>query len=368
MAIEQAIEVLLRLDFPDSDERAIVRGAEWWVQRRRPKETIGFHYDKDEAMASDRGILRCPTESTVTYLGDAGGPTFIVNRTTPDGNGADPLLPRRATAVYPRRNRHVVFRGNLAHGVAGDLSHSTSGKRITLLVNWWQEKPMEPNCVYLSDDVIKQVGVTPLSTTVSGLRGSHAAAEHKNVSCAAGCELERHSVQLRATDHFHFMLPKGGSEPAHRGDGVLELDYVTWERQSGRELVWSQVGQLDLDNNMLMNAIWRSIEPKVVVWHTPERSSETKDIVLPAARKYLLSLKFYLADPVATSDALEAFGLSVANVRERGGVVAVVHDTHQDDTKFVMDNGVFSAETLESFLRRFNDGKLAPLQLDDDEL
>ena len=227
---------------------------------------------------------------------------------------------------------------------------------------------MEPNCVYLSDDVIKQVGVTPLSTTVSGLRGSHAAAEHKNVSCAAGCELERHSVQLRATDHFHFMLPKGSSEPANRGDGVLELDYVTWERTSGRELVWSQVGQLDLDNNMLMNAIWRSIEPKVVVWHTPERSSETKDIVLPAARKYLLSLKFYLADPVATSDALEAFGLSVANVRERGGVVAVVHDTHQDDTKFVMDNGVFSAETLESFLRRFSDGKLTPLQLDDDEL
>ena len=36
MAIEQAIEVLLRLDFPNKSERATIKGAEWWVQRKRP--------------------------------------------------------------------------------------------------------------------------------------------------------------------------------------------------------------------------------------------------------------------------------------------------------------------------------------------
>ena len=73
------------------------------------------------------------------------------------GNGAAPLLPLRATAVYPRRNRHIVFRGNLAHGVAGRLSQS-SVPRITFLVNYWQYKPVEPNCIYVDDKLIKQLG------------------------------------------------------------------------------------------------------------------------------------------------------------------------------------------------------------------
>jgi hypothetical protein len=89
-------------------------------------------------MASEQGKLKCPTEGTITYLGDNGAPTMIVNRTTPNGNDDDPFVPLNAAVSYPVPNRHLIFRGNLAHGVPGMLSRHTKGKRLTFLVNWWQ--------------------------------------------------------------------------------------------------------------------------------------------------------------------------------------------------------------------------------------
>eukprot|EP00937_MAST-01D_sp_MAST-1D-sp2_P008083 g8083.t1 len=375
-AIEQAIELLIRLDFPDAAERAVIKGAEWWVQRRRPRETIGFHYDKDEALASDRGILRCPAESTVTYLGDAGGPTFIVNRTTPDGNGADPLLPLRATAVYPRRNRHIVFRGNLAHGVAGGLSHSSAGKRITLLVNWWEEKPIEPNCVRVPDARYGELGIAPLPRgAATALRPTHAAvtpAEADNVSFAEEMtddQLEMHSVELRSTDHYHFLVPKGSTKACKQGSGVMELDFAHWEPRARRQLAWSQMGFLDLENQQQMDYLWRSVEPKVVVWVGAGKRDTVLRVLLGVARRHITEMSFFVADPATTGDALEAFGLGAADVARRGAVVAV-HDTHDDDQKYVMDahEGELTAEAVEAFLAAFRGGELAALQLDDDEL
>jgi hypothetical protein len=37
-----------------------VLGGEWWVQRRDEKEDIGFHHDKDEALASTQATMKFP--------------------------------------------------------------------------------------------------------------------------------------------------------------------------------------------------------------------------------------------------------------------------------------------------------------------
>ena len=83
---------------PDSAHKVV--GGEWWVQMMRDNESIGFHYDKDEAMASEHWQMSFPVLSTVTYLDDIGAPTLILNQTTLDGNGENPLIPEYGTLVY----------------------------------------------------------------------------------------------------------------------------------------------------------------------------------------------------------------------------------------------------------------------------
>jgi hypothetical protein len=63
-----------------------------------------------------------------------------------------------AALSYPKYNRHVMFRGNLAHGVAGTLSQSTEA-RVTFLVNYWQYQPIEPNCIHVDNSLMRQIGL-----------------------------------------------------------------------------------------------------------------------------------------------------------------------------------------------------------------
>lgn len=57
-------------------------GAEWWVQRRQEghHEDLGmpFHWDKDEKLLDQEGVVVCPVISTVTYLTDDGAPTVVL--------------------------------------------------------------------------------------------------------------------------------------------------------------------------------------------------------------------------------------------------------------------------------------------------
>ena len=63
-AIEAAVHHLHELDFGRAETPII--GAEWWLQERSSTENIGFHYDKDEAYASEHMTMRFPEVSTVT--------------------------------------------------------------------------------------------------------------------------------------------------------------------------------------------------------------------------------------------------------------------------------------------------------------
>ena len=171
-AIEAAIERIAHMNFPPVAQGGgggggafPAAGAEWWTQSKRGASGtqaaggLSFHYDKDEALAAeegtgphpDMGRLRHPLAATITYIaagGGCGSPTVVFNRTTPDGIVKVPPVPRNAVLVYPRRGRHVLFRGDAWHGVhgalaAGDSSCCTGEHRLTLLVNFWDSKPQE---------------------------------------------------------------------------------------------------------------------------------------------------------------------------------------------------------------------------------
>ena len=63
--------------------------------------------------------MKFPEVSTVTYLRSDGAPTVVLNQTTPDGNMEIPETPTEGWLCYPQANKHLLFRGNLQHGVSG---------------------------------------------------------------------------------------------------------------------------------------------------------------------------------------------------------------------------------------------------------
>ena len=154
-------------------------GAEWWVQYKEPREPIGFHYDKDEGTASVEMKMVFPAMSSVYYFDDVEDsgtrghmrPTLVFNQTTKDGNTDKPLIPEVAFMVFPRKNRYFTFKGDLQHGVfelkqkpsaseAGKYSSSNNNKkRLTFLVNFWYQTPLEPYCVQLSPDKLGSMGL-----------------------------------------------------------------------------------------------------------------------------------------------------------------------------------------------------------------
>mmetsp|Transcript_27845 Transcript_27845/g.83192 ORF Transcript_27845/g.83192 Transcript_27845/m.83192 type:complete len:357 (+) Transcript_27845:64-1134(+) len=129
-------------------------GAEYWVQKRSPKQPLGrrsinWHYDKDEALVEDYGIMIHPLVATATYLCRGGAPLVVLTKPTldtgPDGASVAPLEGCAADAfvVFPAPGRHAAFRGKLLHGCPAELE-GRSGERLSVLVNvWLHHKPFD---------------------------------------------------------------------------------------------------------------------------------------------------------------------------------------------------------------------------------
>ena len=203
---EIAISSLAKLAFPDDSpwtgggpdgkEPTQMAGAEWWVQMRNTKENIGFHYDKDEGVASEEQWMKMPTMSSVFYLSDAGAPTLVLNKTTNrGGNKQDPIVPHTGYFSYPKKNRYFMFKGDLGHGVVGTLgSKKKRGKqeqRLTFLVNYWDKMPMEPYCRPLDDSMMRDmVGQEAMDRAAAAwpavrARTGEYETEHRETRCAA---------------------------------------------------------------------------------------------------------------------------------------------------------------------------------------
>ncbi len=67
------------------------------------------------------------------------GPAAVIDQQFDAEQGkAVPDSPGRTALIFPCRNNYVLFNGRLGHGVLGSSSNKP---RMTMLINWWAEKP-----------------------------------------------------------------------------------------------------------------------------------------------------------------------------------------------------------------------------------
>jgi hypothetical protein len=64
-------------------------------------------------------------------------------QTSIDGNDDEPAVPVQGGLVFPQRNKHILFRGNLMHGVSGSLGamHAKNVQGATLCLGLCQSVP-----------------------------------------------------------------------------------------------------------------------------------------------------------------------------------------------------------------------------------
>ena len=324
-------------------KRAI--GAEWWVQVVDGEGgNIGFHYDKDEGMASIQRNMLHPLLSTVTYISSIGSPTVLLNQTTPHGNENYPLIANSGLFVYPRRNRHLMFRGDLNHGVVGSLDvpeecsdealeERPRAYRITLAINWWDRSPMVPNTMTLTDALAKKMGIwrsenehirldLPIVPSTE-LTGAH---EVVAVPLDMPENLEdrkRHEVVFPPGELFYFTTPR-----------VMERSVysVSWPHWA----VWGGVNMLDLNDQAQMHDLFSSMNPKAILLYRPLEGSEEFDTLLdatlPVVSRFGSTFKFYLCPyDNSCADVADEFGFYKEDLMR-----LVVHVT-QTDAKFASD-------------------------------
>jgi len=134
--VEEAVLALWKLARPRG-----CAGAEWWIGRAYTTHIpVEFHFDQD--VKGRR--LRHPGLSSVFFFNSVRGGHLAVTDQVPGTNWAS-----RLETVRPRRNRYAIFAGNLLHGVldargrtpAQPLKGASGRMRVTLVVNYWKQRP-----------------------------------------------------------------------------------------------------------------------------------------------------------------------------------------------------------------------------------
>jgi len=134
-------------------------GMEWWLGRLKYGESLNFHTDRDRSLHKQTGEIVHPLWSSILYLNRfPSTPTIVLDQVLgPDGKSWVPPEPKSGKALDAVPNEYAVFRGDLRHGVvpngASQKKRGRSRKaqkapelRLTLLVNYWDRRPMPPNC------------------------------------------------------------------------------------------------------------------------------------------------------------------------------------------------------------------------------
>lgn len=204
---EEAIQHLAEVVFPTPPgspvrgwERAGIVGAEWWVMITEPTHGLGMHHDKDECVfeshipycmrrwkdgegphkkkggGSDRENYdvewRNPRWGSILYVNDFGAPTMILKSNVSSSVRLEREHIPGSWLTFPSKNKYIVFRGDLEHGVVPALTpgaedddlvvhltrklnrankqnrmekrkgHPSFQSRFTFLVNYWSESPL----------------------------------------------------------------------------------------------------------------------------------------------------------------------------------------------------------------------------------
>lgn len=122
-------------------------GAEYWVQVYEGGRGLAFHFDKDEHAMESSGVMVNPILSSVLFLTSAENnqppqaPLVLTDQVFDCELGSPtPTDPTTSTLIFPVENSYCIFDGRLGHGV---LDSAVTSRRVTLLVNWWAQKPLK---------------------------------------------------------------------------------------------------------------------------------------------------------------------------------------------------------------------------------
>jgi len=134
-------------------------GLEWWLGRLKYGESLPFHTDRDRSLRKQTGQVVHPLWSSILYLNRfPSSPTIVYDQVlSPDGKSWVPPEPKFGKTLDAVPNHYATFRGDLRHGVvANGAAQKPAGRsrkttkppelRLTLLVNYWDRRPMPPNC------------------------------------------------------------------------------------------------------------------------------------------------------------------------------------------------------------------------------
>ena len=134
-------------------------GMEWWLGRLKFGEALPFHTDRDRSLRHLTGQIVHPLWSSILYLNRfPSSPTVVLDQVlSPDGKSWVPPVAEAGRSLDAVPNHYVAFRGDLRHGVvANGTTKKQFGRprkneeqpelRLTLLVNYWDRRPMPPNC------------------------------------------------------------------------------------------------------------------------------------------------------------------------------------------------------------------------------
>ena len=134
-------------------------GLEWWLGRLKHGESLPFHTDRDRSLRKQTGQIVHPLWSSILYLNRfPSSPTIVYDQVlSPDGKSWVPPEPKFGKTLDAVPNHCATFRGDLRHGVvANGAAEKPAGRsrktkkspelRLTLLVNYWDRRPMRPNC------------------------------------------------------------------------------------------------------------------------------------------------------------------------------------------------------------------------------
>eukprot|EP00054_Salpingoeca_dolichothecata_P017790 m.107736 g.107736 ORF g.107736 m.107736 type:complete len:388 (-) comp22595_c0_seq5:359-1522(-) len=343
-ASEQAIVLLSdnlkqRLGVDHLRDAGIV-GAEWWYQVRSMGTSIDFHYDKDEAKASNEMKISYPLVSTVTYLGDFGAPTLIYNQTSLDGNMNTPVLPTSGALVFPEPGKHMQFPGHLMHGVAGSLARQERDNlpRVTFLINWWTSVPGPPNCRPMDP---ARIDLYHPVTQDALVPDSQADGHLPHLSPVAS-ESRFVLTVLPPEERVHVLIP---NSLANVGQVLLE-----WRE----EQVFGGATELDLHHGQLMSFIHGTKLPKVLLFYSGGKLSRVEMQFLRAIKPFLGQIVALLADAHRTSDAMNFLGVSPKVLP-----IVVIHDT-ANQLRYHCQ-GKFSTQSTTKCLNNYFKGKLTPL-------
>jgi hypothetical protein len=139
------IKVMKLLGHADAD------GYEWWIHEGQISNAEGNspHFDKNETLAEEKGIIKCPKSVLVTYLSSSGQPTNICDIKPKDDNLKDTIEECNYFIwSYPKEGNIIQFDGNLLHGVPPG---NPNDDRVTFMINVWDKKEdcdIEKRCPY----------------------------------------------------------------------------------------------------------------------------------------------------------------------------------------------------------------------------